>query len=65
MSFALVKYLPTGTEYGFIRLRRMALLVSIALMLGSVGAYFGLGINFGIDFRVRYGCCCSGSKRLT
>jgi len=51
MSFALVKYLPTGTEYGFIRLRRMALLVSIALMLGSVGAYFGFGINFGIDFR--------------
>lgn len=51
MAFALVKYLPSGTDIGFIRGRMIAMVISIAVMLGSLVAFGALGINFGIDFR--------------
>jgi len=51
MSIALVRFIPTDTDIPFIRMRVGAFLVSVALMVGSLGAFFGLGLNFGIDFR--------------
>ena len=51
MSFALVKFLPSGTTIPFIRNRVVAMGVSIALMIGSLAAFGVMGINFGIDFR--------------
>lgn len=50
MSFALVKYLPSGTNIGFIRGRMIAMVLSSLVMLGSLVAFGVMGINFGIDF---------------
>ncbi|MBO6729380.1 MAG: protein translocase subunit SecF [Maricaulis sp.] len=51
MSFALVKYLPSGTTIPFIRARMAAMGVSLLIVLGSLGVFGVVGINFGIDFR--------------
>lgn len=51
MSFALVKYLPSGTTIPFIRSRMVAMGVSLLIVLGSLGVFGVVGINFGIDFR--------------
>lgn len=51
MSFALVKYLPSGTTIPFIRARMAAMAVSLLIVLGSLGMFGVVGINFGIDFR--------------
>jgi len=51
MSFALVKYLPSGTTIPFIRARMAAMAVSLLIVLGSLGVFGVVGINFGIDFR--------------
>ena len=51
MAIALVRFIPVDTDYPFIRMRFGALLVSLALMLGSAGVFFTMGLNFGIDFR--------------
>lgn len=51
MSLALVRLIPTETNVPFIKVRFIAFLVSLALMLGSGAAFFTLGLNFGIDFR--------------
>jgi preprotein translocase SecF subunit len=50
-SLALVRFLPTDTKFGFIKLRWAAFVVSALLMLGSVGMYFAQGVNLGIDFK--------------
>ncbi|MFW6412534.1 MAG: protein translocase subunit SecF [Oceanicaulis sp.] len=51
MKLALVRFIPTDTDIPFIKVRLIAFVVSLLLMLGSAGAFFGLGLNFGIDFR--------------
>ena len=51
MALALVRLIPTDTNIPFIKVRFAAFLVSVALILGSLGAFFTLGLNFGIDFR--------------
>ncbi|MGP1275137.1 MAG: protein translocase subunit SecF [Caulobacterales bacterium] len=50
-TFALVRLLPDETHIGFIRMRTGAFVLSLALVLGSVAAFFTLGLNLGIDFR--------------
>ncbi|WP_439635073.1 protein translocase subunit SecF [Oceanicaulis sp.] len=51
MSLALVRLIPTDTAIPFIKVRFVAFLVSVALILGSLTAFSTLGLNFGIDFK--------------
>ena len=51
MALALVRLIPTDTKVPFLKVRLAAFLVSVALILGSLTAFFTLGLNFGIDFR--------------
>lgn len=51
MTIALSRFFPVETSIGFIQHRFIAFAVSLVLMLGSVGALFTMGLNFGIDFR--------------
>ncbi|WP_270374903.1 protein translocase subunit SecF [Marinicauda sp. Alg238-R41] len=51
MKLALVRFIPTESSFDFIRLRWAAFAVSAVLMLGSLAAFFVVGLNFGIDFR--------------
>lgn len=50
-SLALVRFLPVETKFGFIRMRVGAFILSLFLVLGSVTAFFTMGLNLGIDFR--------------
>ncbi|MGY6533124.1 protein translocase subunit SecF [Glycocaulis sp.] len=50
-NLALVRYLPVETNFGFIRMRVGAFILSLTLIIGSVVAFFTLGLNLGIDFR--------------
>lgn len=47
----LLKLVPDQTKIEFIKLRFAAMILSAALVVGSIGALFTLGLNFGIDFR--------------
>ncbi|WP_372426051.1 protein translocase subunit SecF [Salinarimonas chemoclinalis] len=47
----LVRYIPVETKYAFMRWRRWSFPFSAALSILCVAAFFGLGMNFGIDFR--------------
>jgi len=51
MKLALVRFLPVDTDFPFIKGRVAAFVISLLLMVGSAGAFLGLGLNFGIDFR--------------
>ena len=46
-----LRLVPRNTSIPFVRYRLMAFALSGLLMLGSLGAVFGIGLNFGIDFR--------------
>ena len=46
-----LKLVPDQTNIAFIKARFVALVISAALMVGSLFALFTLGLNFGIDFR--------------
>jgi preprotein translocase SecF subunit len=48
---ALVRFLPVETNFSFIRMRVGAFILSLFLVLGSVTAFFTMGLNLGIDFR--------------
>lgn len=50
-SFALVRFLPVETDFGFIRMRVGAFVLSLVMVIGSVAAFFTMGLNLGIDFR--------------
>ncbi len=50
-AFPLVRLLPSETQFQFIRMRVGAFILSLFLVLGSVGAFFTFGLNLGIDFR--------------
>lgn len=46
-----LKLVPDHTEVPFTRVRFAAMLVSAALIIGSIGALFTIGLNFGVDFK--------------
>jgi len=46
-----LRLVPRNTHLPFVRYRLIAFAVSAAIVLGSIGAVFGIGLNFGIDFR--------------
>ena len=46
-----LRLVPANTALNFTRYRYLAYGLSFFLILGSIGAYFGWGLNFGIDFR--------------
>ncbi|MEE2567633.1 protein translocase subunit SecF [Hyphobacterium marinum] len=50
MSLALVQHIPHAAGIPFVKGRIAAFVLSTVLMIGSIGAYFVNGLNFGIDF---------------
>ncbi len=46
----LLKLVPDNTHVPFARVRFLCYIISGALMLGSIGLFFGKGLNYGIDF---------------
>lgn len=46
----LLRLVPTETKFGFMRLHRMAFVLSVALILGSIALVGVRGLNLGIDF---------------
>lgn len=50
MSFALVNFLPSDTTIPFIKARFVAFVISAVMIIGSIGAFATMGLNFGIDF---------------
>lgn len=51
MGLALVRYIPVQTDIPFIRIRLYSFIASIVLTIAALGAFAGLGLNYGIDFR--------------
>lgn len=47
----LTRLIPVGTRIDFMRVRRLAGALSIALCIASVGLFAAKGLNYGIDFR--------------
>jgi preprotein translocase subunit SecF len=47
----LLRLIPDDTKYGFMRFRRFSFPFSAVLSLLSIALFFGVGLNFGIDFR--------------
>ena len=47
----LLKIIPQDTSVPFLKFRKIALVASLILVLGSIGSWFGIGLNTGIDFR--------------
>lgn len=50
MAF-LLRLVPDGTKYPFMRLRRLSFPFSALLSILAIVLFFGAGLNFGIDFR--------------
>ncbi|MEM1379384.1 MAG: protein translocase subunit SecF [Pseudomonadota bacterium] len=48
MAFQLI---PSGTKIDFVQYRSIAQGISALLIIGSIAAFFTIGLNFGIDFR--------------
>ncbi|MBM85007.1 MAG: protein translocase subunit SecF [Rhodospirillaceae bacterium] len=46
-----IRFVPPDTKIPFVAARRTAFVFSLILILGSLGALFAQGLNFGIDFR--------------
>ena len=46
----LVNLIPVGTKIDFMRFRRLAAALSLALCIGSIGLFLFKGLNYGIDF---------------
>jgi SecD/SecF fusion protein len=44
------RFLPDGTKFDFMRMSRVAIVVSILLTVGAIGLAFTKGFNLGIDF---------------
>jgi len=47
----ILKIIPHNTNIPFLKFRKLALIASLLLVLGSLGAWFTIGLNTGIDFR--------------
>ncbi|MCQ8185129.1 protein translocase subunit SecF [Parvularcula maris] len=48
MAFQLI---PAETKIDFVKYRRIAQVLSVLAIIGSIAAFFTLGLNLGIDFR--------------
>ena len=46
-----IRFIPSDTHIGFIRFRMISFVVSGLLMLASIGLFFSVGLNYGIDFK--------------
>mgnify|MGYP003351973950 FL=1 len=46
----LLRIIPDDTSFGFMAFRRLSFPFSALLSLVSVGGFFAIGLNFGIDF---------------
>lgn len=46
-----IRFVPRGTRIPFVRSRLTAFVFSAVLMVGSLAAVLGIGLNFGIDFK--------------
>ena len=46
-----IRFIPSDTRIGFIRFRMISFVVSGFLMLASIGLFFSVGLNYGIDFK--------------
>lgn len=46
-----LRFIPSDTRIRFIRIRMLTFILSGLLMLASVGLFFTVGLNYGIDFR--------------
>ena len=46
-----LRLVPNKTTIAFVKYRLIAFALSAALVLGSIGAVLGIGLNFGIDFK--------------
>jgi preprotein translocase SecF subunit len=51
MPFKPIKLVPADTHVPFMAYHRIAMIASAVLMLLSVMLFFGVGLNYGIDFR--------------
>ncbi len=47
----IINLIPVGTKIRFLAIRRVAIMASLALCIGSLGLLATKGLNFGIDFR--------------
>lgn len=47
----MLRLVPAKTNIPFLSLRKLSFVLSLILVLGSIGAFFAFGLNFGIDFR--------------
>ncbi len=46
-----LRFIPSDTRIGFLRIRMATFILSGLLILASVGLFFTVGLNYGIDFR--------------
>ena len=46
-----LRIIPTGTHVPFLRVRMIAFILSGLLTIASIGLFFTVGLNYGIDFR--------------
>ncbi len=46
-----IRFVPAGTKIAFVAKHRLAFMFSIFLLIASLAALIGQGLNFGIDFR--------------
>lgn len=46
-----LRLIPRNTKVPFVRFRLLAFALSAAIVVGSIAAVFGIGLNFGIDFK--------------
>tara|TARA_B100000686_G_C16763084_1_gene960027 strand:- start:1395 stop:2339 length:945 start_codon:yes stop_codon:yes gene_type:complete len=47
----LIKFIPTNTKIDFLRFRKLAGILSIAVCISAALLFFTKGLNYGIDFR--------------
>lgn len=47
----LLRIVPDNTKFDFMRFRRISFPVSAVLSIVAIALYFGVGLNFGIDFK--------------
>lgn len=46
-----LKLVPNNTKFDFFSVKKIAISLSTALVIGTIVAFFTMGLNFGIDFR--------------
>ncbi|HIE71225.1 MAG TPA: protein translocase subunit SecF, partial [Planctomycetes bacterium] len=46
-----LKMVPKETKFDFFNVTKISITLSSALVVGTIIAFFTMGLNFGIDFR--------------